>query len=225
MNGSPVLSSDRVVRKHIVDPVDAGHILPLALAVFAGLWWGPYIILGPNSPVGVLWVIFGSFISALIALIVYGAAKAIWKTQKTPELVDETRRRMIEFIGQEPRHINVTAVPAPTKKNRLVASGIAITEGCVLVVEDGEIGQIPLALVRGWDWRLKSKDQIETFGNVNTGTAVAVGMANEQREHEARLGSGFFLSVKDVEKPRWQFRTMDEPVLRKWAEIFKSLED
>ncbi|KAA8388022.1 hypothetical protein FKW15_15245 [Acetobacter sp. DmW_125133] len=50
-------------------------------------------------------------------------------------------------------------------------------------------------------------------------------MHNIQQNRENAKVSGFFVTVKDVNRPNWQFTTTDEALQNKWMEIFRQVND
>lgn len=103
------------------------------------------------------------------------------------------------------------------------ATGIAWDGQFLYVLDKGVGARIPLSAVREWRW---SANRAGTSGWFAVGGAAqAMHAQNVALDADARnrqlvnAGNGLFLSVRDVDKPTWQFQTSDETALRKWAEI------
>lgn len=61
---------------------------------------------------------------------------------------------------------------------------------------------------------------------IGTGSyAVSAMMHNIQQNEENADESGFFVTIKDVNQPKWQFKTSDKALQNKWMEIFRQVKD
>lgn len=76
----------------------------------------------------------------------------------------------------------------------------------------------PFADVREWETR---KERAGQFVGVGVrGSLAAVG-ASAQAEREAKANSGLFVTVKDIESPKWRIAMKDEVIQARWMEILR----
>lgn len=102
-------------------------------------------------------------------------------------------------------------------------TGVAWDGEFLYVLDRGMGARIPLSMVREWRW---AADQAGTTGWFAVGNRMDAVLAEQQAlaqdaRNAARVaaGNGLFLTVRDIDRPVWQFQTSDESVLRRWAEI------
>lgn len=76
----------------------------------------------------------------------------------------------------------------------------------------------PYADVRGWETRKERAGQVVGVGL--QGGALALG-ANVRAEREAAANSGLFVTVKDVDNPKWRIDMHDEGIQARWMEILR----
>lgn len=50
-------------------------------------------------------------------------------------------------------------------------------------------------------------------------------IANSQQRVKNAEASGFFVTIRDVNQPKWQFETSDQALQNKWMEIFRQVKD
>lgn len=105
------------------------------------------------------------------------------------------------------------------------ATGVAWDGQFIYVLNRGVGARIPLPMVREWRW---AAGQAGTTGWFAVGNQLDVLQARQQAlDHDARnrwrveAGNGLFLSVRDIDRPTWQFQSSDERTLRRWAEILE----
>ncbi|MFT8641299.1 MAG: DUF4755 domain-containing protein [Acetobacter orientalis] len=66
----------------------------------------------------------------------------------------------------------------------------------------------------------------QTGGNfVNANLDLSAQVHNIQQKGENAKASGFFVTIKDVNQPKWQFTTTDEALQNKWMEVFRQVKD
>lgn len=68
----------------------------------------------------------------------------------------------------------------------------------------------------------------QTGGMLYGGTpsqGISNELANSRQRIENAEASGFFVTVKDVNQPKWQFETSDKALQNKWMEIFRQVND
>lgn len=104
-------------------------------------------------------------------------------------------------------------------------TGVAWDGQFLYVLDHGTGARIPLSMVREWRW---TANRAGTTGWAAAGNQVDVALAREQaavqdvaNRWRAEAGNGLFLSVRDVDRPTWQFQTSDEGVLRRWEELLR----
>ena len=166
----------------------------IGFAIFAALFAAPFALM--------LWYIL-SMVLGYRAYVTYGR---------------RARETMTAFIGQKPNYLDAVGVAARNPRGAATGSGLAITDEFIYILDDGEVGRIPYGMVRGWEWKIAGYNRYDS-DNLADGTKML--LKNHASRANAQLESGFFISVKDVDKPVWQFRTMDRQVLLRWNEIFK----
>ncbi|MCI2077157.1 MAG: DUF4755 domain-containing protein [Acetobacter peroxydans] len=60
---------------------------------------------------------------------------------------------------------------------------------------------------------------------VNASLDLAAQAHNIEQNGENAKASGFFVTIRDVNQPKWQFTTRDEALQNKWMEIFRQVKD
>ncbi|MDE7549019.1 DUF4755 domain-containing protein [Acetobacter fabarum] len=78
-----------------------------------------------------------------------------------------------------------------------------------------------------WDDVRQWSHGTQTGGMIYGGSAtdLSIARANDEQALENAKVSGFFVTVKDVNQPKWQFKTSDESLQNKWMEIFRQVKD
>ncbi|MFT9015859.1 MAG: DUF4755 domain-containing protein [Acetobacter sp.] len=79
-----------------------------------------------------------------------------------------------------------------------------------------------------WDDVRQWSNGTQTGGMLYGGTQsdqISNAFANIQQRIENAEASGFFVTIKDVNQPKWQFTTTNEALQNKWMEIFRQVKD
>ena len=79
-----------------------------------------------------------------------------------------------------------------------------------------------------WDDVRQWSNGTQTGGMLYGGTQsdqISNAFANIQQRIENAEASGFFVTIRDVNQPKWQFTTTDEALQNKWMEIFRQVKD
>lgn len=145
------------------------------------------------------------------------------------DLGPQARKAMLGFIGAEPKYLDARGVVTRDwNPPKATGSGIAVHGGNLYIMDDGEIAKVPWSLVREWVWKVEgySSPSVRIAGAPPGQAARAQMRTNATTMNAsaaAKRDSELFLTVADVEKPQWQFRTDDGGVLRKWNEILTQM--
>jgi hypothetical protein len=99
-------------------------------------------------------------------------------------------------------------------------SGIAVNRAAhtVFVAQDGIQGAYTFDEVRSWNKVIETPDVFVNQSGTFQGE-VGSYAATVRTEIRARARTGLFISVVDVNKPKWQVRINDETALDQWYEI------
>ncbi len=76
----------------------------------------------------------------------------------------------------------------------------------------------PFTAIREWETRNERAGQIVATGLA--GGVAALG-ANERMAREAKQNTGLFITVKDVDNPKWRIAMKDEHMQARWMEILR----
>lgn len=78
-----------------------------------------------------------------------------------------------------------------------------------------------------WDDVRQWSHGTQTGGMIYGGstTDLNTAFANSRQAADNAEASGFFVTIKDVNQPKWQFKTSDEALQNKWMEIFRQVKD
>lgn len=97
-------------------------------------------------------------------------------------------------------------------------AGIAINKQAktLTMLINGFWKTYPYADVRGWETRKERAGEVVGVG-LAAGTA-ALG-ANVRAERAAAANTGLFVTVKDVENPKWRIEMRDDGIQARWMEI------
>lgn len=76
----------------------------------------------------------------------------------------------------------------------------------------------PFTAIREWETRNERAGQIVATGLA--GGVAALG-ANERMAREAKQNTGLFVTVKDVDNPKWRIAMKDEQMQARWMEILR----
>ncbi|HST74887.1 MAG TPA: DUF4755 domain-containing protein [Acetobacteraceae bacterium] len=140
-----------------------------------------------------------------------------------PEVAGDARDALVKFIGREPLYIDTTFMDA--RSATLAGTGIAWDGQRLYILDAGEVARIPVSAIRSWTWQIASASSTKLYGTANLAMQLGVFKENRRNIVDARKQSGFFVTVADVDKPRWQFATTDETTLRRWEEILTQVQE
>lgn len=98
-------------------------------------------------------------------------------------------------------------------------TGIAINKAAktVTMLVHGIQKTYPFADIR--EWRSSKHTAGQVVGTGLQGGLVALG-ANLRAEREANAATGFFVSVRDVDHPKWRIQMKSESIQARWLELF-----
>jgi len=97
-------------------------------------------------------------------------------------------------------------------------SGIAVQlkEQLLSLKEDEKQRTYPFSQVRSWRSTLATPGRVEARTVAELGAAAA---KNSGMMTRARMDTGIFISVKDIDNPVWHVRLRDQATLNRWHEI------
>ncbi len=133
------------------------------------------------------------------------------------------RKRFASFIGKEPKYIDVGITL--TKENKHTCTGIAYSDGRLYIVDDGIAAELPWYKIRSWSWSIAGLNEVFTVGLSDLATNLAVNRRNIQAAGAQIKSSGFFVTVQDIDKPEWRFKTTDEAACMRWQEIITQMNE
>ncbi|MEG3619773.1 DUF4755 domain-containing protein [Magnetovibrio sp. PR-2] len=174
----------------------------------------------PLLPAVYLLLVF-SVLGIPLILVILIALKFLEKKQ-IREVQENGLRAFKSFVGDQAKYMDVTEAISKKKNRCLSPAGLATDGNNIFVLDDGVGAKIPWDHVRNWGWT--TSDAPVRYGRTGFGGVEDVAV-NQQEAVKAIQSSGFFVSVSDVEKPRWQFMTKDEDLLNKWMEIFTQIDE
>lgn len=224
--------ADEIVKEAIVEPV-RGTGSPVGLAVVLG---GAFAILAmafASTGSGFMYILIVVFACLFWLLFrVLSQRQRVRSSRKIVEgLGPKARDAMISYIGSKPPYIDASGtIMKDWNPVRACGTGMAYDGRYIYVLDDGEIARIPWSCVRSWQWSIEGHNTIELFTQgvpmaLGTSMQIQANNANMTASAAAYRDSGFFVTVADVDKPVWQFRTTDEKVLRRWGEIFAQIKE
>jgi hypothetical protein len=141
---------------------------------------------------------------------------------KEGSLQRETKLRFQEFVGPNADYIDTDIALVPGRRKRFSGTGIALKEGKIYMMDSGMAAHIPWNFIRSWRYEIQGVER--SLVGVTNYSGVLVPQYSENRE-EAYRGSGFFVTVADIEYPEWQFQTMNKNLAKKWLEIFNQINE
>jgi hypothetical protein len=162
--------------------------------------------------------------SDLIIFIIFGAVfYFIWKMiQKKIKASDEYRANLArskadairDWGSIEHEHIEAkTGIWLSTKAKRIM-----------LFTEDGFCKTYSFSDIREWEVNHVRPGQVGMAygGGVNGLTHnLAAASKNTQLANEARASTGLFLTVKDIDHPKWRIAMADPKLQARWMEILR----
>jgi hypothetical protein len=203
--------NDEIERKILMEP-DKKHPFLLALGLVVAVW-----AFGTMAE-GAGFFVLGALFALPMLLLVSLLAGWIMGTTASKEISQRAHQAMMEFIGTQPKYLDVLCVGSKKRRGALVGTAIAITDQHLYVMDDGEVGRIPFSQVRNGTWKIAGYTALSGSGIPSN---MKASMQNIENRATAALDSGFFVQVRDVSKPVWQFMATDQEVLQRWMEIFR----
>lgn len=226
-----VADADRILVRSLT-PLRRFSPYGMGALVCAGMGL-PFIILfaatGLPSVVPIGWVLLGAFsIGAMVHVLVGGQrlanawAWAPFRAERRTEALAALKAFAVHPLVYQEGDVGHTGT-----SRDCWATGVAWDGEFLYVLDRGMGARIPPALVREWRW---TANQAGTTGWFATGNHLDIAMAKQEAlaqddRNAARVaaGNGLFLSVRDLDRPTWQFQTSDEPTLRRWAEVLNQV--
>lgn len=101
-------------------------------------------------------------------------------------------------------------------------SGVAINMAArtLTLLSNGKSKTYPFSDVREWSTNLATARQVVPIGGGFAG-AVAMGSANIAAGLQAASATGLFVTVRDIENPKWRIEMSSEAVQARWMEILE----
>lgn len=110
----------------------------------------------------------------------------------------------------------------------IVPFALAYNGENIFIVDRGFLKILNWNDVLSWRWEIPGYSIREVYvshGHVDPITRNDINQANAHSAANAAMQSGFFIRIKDIEKPTWQFTCTDRAILEKWDEIFRRLKE
>jgi len=221
-----------IVRKTIMQPTSPSTVPVVSTLVIGGLYaLTMLVMMSWETQIKYILAVPATF----AAWVLFSAFRQGYRLKSTKKAIAAlkpvARKAMIGFIGSEPKYLDASGtVMADWNPVRLSGTGIAIKDDLLYVMQDGEIAQIPWGLIRSWEWRIEGTSSARLIKQgVPAGVAAAIQLqaneANADASAAAYRDSGLFITVADIDRPIWQFRTVDEKTLRRWDEILRQVKE
>jgi hypothetical protein len=167
-------------------------------------------------PLGV-WVLgIFLFVFALFGGVIINALMSRWMAA---EAVHQAKERFRTFVGRDLPYCDVEGANARPKGITATAIAFDPASKTTFVLDQGRAAEIPWSDVRRWRWQIDGHSTFHT-ASASPVAAHTATVATMNSRADARLGSGFFLEVADVDFPEWQFQSVDKAKLNRWLEIF-----
>jgi hypothetical protein len=150
-------------------------------------------------------------IIGIIAFVIY------LQIDKKKEMAKREARGEFDYRNSE----NHPFFKSSDYKYKFKNSSIAINKAernVLLSNEDYGLEIYPFEKIKSWRFNIES-------GGMYTGGGISGATANIQNLKRQKENSGFFVSVKDIEKPEWRigidpYDKSAEKTMKKWMEIF-----
>ncbi len=105
------------------------------------------------------------------------------------------------------------------------ATGIASDGQRVYIVDQGELGVIPWADVRSWEWRIEGYATTQALGGILNRHSAEISNMNRDAKLAAEVNSGLFVKVAEVHRPVWHYQSADKRILERWNEVFTQMRE
>lgn len=166
-----------------------------------------------------VWV---SFWIALIATVFFAMIFPLISTTITNGIETKTRKALEEYIGEKPDYLNTSFSMHNKNDVSISGSAIAVHKDIIYIVDHGVVAKIGWDDIRKWGWKTAG---YEIFSGVGFSGTLNAKNATGNAKAIAYMDSGFFIEVKDVDKPSWQFMCDDKNVLKRWNEILTQMDE
>lgn len=105
-------------------------------------------------------------------------------------------------------------------------SAIAVnpTRRLVLVADGKKLTTIPWSAVRSWEWSVPGADRVTVLTG-GLADHLQAGVLNTGAKIRADLASGITFEVKDTSTPTINFRCNSVPMLKRWHEILRQMNE
>ncbi len=212
--------------KRIVEPQRI-HGFRMAAAIIAGLLLLAMLLSG-FQPLAVFLILLMGGLLGLVAL--FPVAQLVRNSRgkvAVAELGAKARVAMVTAIGSEPVAIDTCGSLSKERKAWLSASGIAWDGSRLWILDSGEVTSFTPDMIRWWTWRTRkaARTRIYGGGTAALGARIQVMGDNGEARADAFRDSGFFVTVTDLARPSWQFMCEDVPVLERWDEILRQVQE
>lgn len=191
-------------------------------------WKIPFVIFVAISG---LWFFLLIFIA--VTLLLWPLLKATpqvihYKYFMKKRMEDEANRAFTKFIGKEVKFKDTSLGFSNSADGKICGYGLAYSDSTVYVMEHGLAAKIPWSEIRKWSWNVDGYSVTSVYGGSLANNAAANMTAtinNAKAKWDAYMESGFFITVADIEYPKWQYMTDDKKVLSRWMEIFNQVNE
>jgi len=165
---------------------------------------------------GAFFVSMMLFLFALFGSVIIHAFLSHWMATKA---VRQARERFRAFVGRDVPYFDIEGAKASPKGLTATAIAFDPASKTTFMLDQGQAVEIPWSAVRRWRWHIDGHTTSYTASASPVATHTTQ-VANINSRAEARIGSGFFLEVADVDFPEWQYQSVDKRKLNRWHEIF-----
>lgn len=164
----------------------------------------------------------------IVGLLIAPFAYFIMRNNRIISMSHEMRRQVGKdfeaFVGKPVLHVDYAAVGSRRHANAITGTGIAYDGEDLYLLDDGIAARVPWHAVRSWQTHIAGYEQTKLHGG-GAASQFTNSVDNQEARARAYQKSGLFIRVADIEMPEWQFMTMDEKILNKWAEILTQIEE
>lgn len=137
--------------------------------------------------------------------------------------ISSKRRVLAKRSAIQSAMLNAAGVTPNTGFNHAEEdSGIALNREArtLTLLSDGKWKTYPFSDIREWKTNLTTPDRVFAVGGnaVQMGTIVGANITANER---AALATGLFVTVKDIEFPKWRIAMANETTQARWMEILR----
>jgi hypothetical protein len=148
-------------------------------------------------------------ILVVFCIVIFFLVKAfIWLANISENVNNRGYNEMVAQAGIDPNSPLVF---------RLGETGIALNpdKKSVTLYNSRAVKTYPYSDIRSWEIVHQQAQQI-----LNGGVAYTLG-ASLRAQSDAKMASGLFVTVRDIENPVWRIAILDQPLQLKWMEILR----